>query len=48
MNSNKDRGIVLWYLYLYGAVQLLLVIEILDKKRGQIWGKVGLKMITMT
>ena len=48
MNYKKARDIVLWYLYLYGALQLLLVREILDKKRDKIWGKVGLNMITMT
>ena len=48
MNSKKARDIVLEYLYLYGVIQLLLVKEILDEKRDQIWGKVRLSMITMT
>ena len=47
MNSKKSRDIVLMYVYLYGVIQLLLVRETLYKKRDQIWGKVGLNMITM-
>ena len=43
MNSKKARDIVLWYLYFYGVLQLLLVREILDKKRDQYMGKSGVE-----
>ena len=43
MNSKKARDIILWYLYLYGVAQILLVKKNPRQKEGPKMGKSGVE-----